>query len=57
MSEGKFIIPDPGKWLLTWEQVTAIRSPTIEEILRDERSQDRILGQIKLRVEGKDDSD
>lgn len=53
MSKGKFIIPDPGKWLLTWDQVTTMRSPTIEEILRDERSQDRILGQIKLRIEGK----
>ncbi len=37
--------------LLYWQQVETVEQ--IDEILRVGRSQDRILGQIKLRIEGK----
>jgi len=37
--------------LLYWQQVETVEQ--IDEILRAGKSQDRILGQIKLRIEGK----
>jgi len=53
MSEGGYIIPVPGRTWLNWVQVGTLEE--VYEIMMDARRNGKMIGCMKLRIEGEED--